>query len=232
MRRFWWLATFVLSLTLAAQAGTIVGKVNYKGSKPAPSMIKMSADPKCVSMHSGKDVPADQVVINPNNTLQWVFVYVKKGLEGKTFPAPKQKVTIEQKGCEYSPHVFGMMAGQPLEIINDDPTLHNIHALPKNSQQFNIAQPMKGMKTTKTFDKPEVMVKIKCEVHNWMASYVGVVNNPFYSVTDAKGNFEIKNLPAGTYEIEAWHEKYGTQTMNVTVGASDTKTMDFTFEGK
>lgn len=232
MKRFLWLATLVLSLSLAAEAGTIVGKVNFKGPKPAPTMIKMSADPKCVSMHSGKDVPADQVVINPNNTLQWVFVYVKKGLEGKTFTPPKQKVTIEQKGCEYSPHVFGMMAGQPLEIINADPTLHNIHALPKNSQQFNIAQPIKGMKTTKTFDRPEVMVKIKCEVHNWMASYVGVLNNPFYSVSDSKGEFKINNLPAGTYEIEAWHEKYGTQTMNVTVGASDTKTVDFTFEGK
>ena len=177
MKHVAWLATIVLFLPLTAHAGTIVGKVNFKGTKPAPTMIKMSADPKCVSMHSGKDVAADQIVVNPNNTLQWVFVYVKKGLEGKTFPVPAQKVTIDQKGCQYHPHVFGMMAKQQLEIINGDPTLHNIHALPKNSTQFNIAQPIKDMKTTKTFDKPEVMVKIKCEVHNWMADYVAQANN-------------------------------------------------------
>ncbi len=231
-----WLATSVLTIsclfTGEALAGNIVGKVNFKGAKPAATMIKMNADQKCLKMHGGKDVASDQVVVNPNNTLGDVFVYVKKGLEGKTFPTPTQKVVIDQKGCMYHPHVFGMMTKQPLEVINSDPTLHNIHALPKNSSQFNIAQPIKDMKITKTFDNPEVMVKIKCEVHNWMAAYVGVLPHPFFSVTNDKGEFEIKNLPPGTYEIEAWHEKFGTQTMNVTVGASDTKTADFTYQGK
>lgn len=231
-----WLATSLVTISLLGSphsfAGNIVGKINFKGAKPAPVMIKMNADQKCLKMHGGKDVESDQVIVNPNNTLADVFVYVKKGLEGKTFPTPTQKVVIDQKGCTYHPHVFGMMTKQPLEIINSDPTLHNIHALPKNNTQFNIAQPIKDMKITKTFDNPEVMVKVKCEVHNWMAAYVGVLPHPFYSVSNDKGDFQIKNLPAGTYEIEAWHEKYGTQTMNVTVGASDTKTVDFTFQGK
>jgi len=228
-----WLATIVLlvSVTLASEAfaGNVTGKINFKGAKPAAQMIKMNADPRCVKLHAGKDVPSQQVVMNSNNTLQYVFVYVKKGLEGKKFPVPAQKVTIDQQGCEYHPHVFGIMAGQQLEIINSDATLHNIHALPKNSPQFNIAQPNKGMKLTKKFDKSEVMVKIKCEVHNWMASYVGVLDNPFYAVSDDKGNYTIKNLPAGEYEIEAWQEKFGSQTMKVSVGASDTKTADFSF---
>ncbi len=210
-------------------AGNIVGKINYTGPKVTSMQIKMNADPKCIKMHSGKAVESDQVVVNPNNTLRWVFVYVKKGLEGKKFPVPSSKVTIAQEGCMYNPHVFGMMANQQLEIINDDPTLHNIHALPKNSAQFNIAQPNKGMKLSKTFTKPEVMVKIKCEVHNWMAAYVGVLDNPYYAVSDDKGNFSIKNLPPGDYELEAWHEKFGTKTMKVTVGASDTKTVDFSY---
>lgn len=210
-------------------AGNIVGKINYTGPKVAPSMIKMNADPKCIKMHSGKDVASEQVVVNPNNTLRWVFIYVKKGLEGKKFPTPSSKVSINQTGCMYNPHVFGMMASQPLEITNSDATLHNIHALPKNSSQFNIAQPNKGMKLTKTFDKSEVMVKIKCEVHNWMAAYVGVLDHPFYAVSDDKGNFSIKNLPPGDYELEAWHEKFGTKSMKITVGASDTKTVDFSF---
>ena len=127
--------SFFLTLVVAfsfsvATAGTVTGKINFKGSKPAPTKITMTADQKCVKLHAGKDVYSDQVVVNPNNTLRYVFVYVKKGLEGKKFPTPTQKVTIDQHGCQYTPHVFGMMVNQPLEIVNSDPTLHNIHALP------------------------------------------------------------------------------------------------------
>jgi hypothetical protein len=215
-----------------AISGTISGKINFKGAKPAVQKIKMNADPKCVKMHGGKDVESNQVVVNPNGTLMNTFVYVKSGLPSKNFPTPKEKVVFDQRGCEYHPRVFGLMVNQPLEIINSDPTLHNVHSLAKNTKQFNIAQPKQGMKMTQKFDKPEVMVKIKCEVHPWMAAYVGVLDHPFYAISDDKGNFEIKNLPAGTYELEAWHEKYGTQTMKLTVGEKETKTADFTFEAK
>lgn len=213
-------------------AGNITGKINFKGAKPTVAKIKMNADPKCVKIHGGKGATSEQVVVNPNNTLRYVFVYVKNGLTGKKFDIPKTPTKLDQKGCMYNPHVFGVVANQPLEITNSDPTLHNIHALPKNSAQFNIAQPKIGMKMTKMFTKQEVMVKIKCEVHSWMASYVGVLEHPYFAVSDDKGNFEIKNLPAGDYEIEAWHEKYKTQTMKVSVGAADTKTADFTYEAK
>lgn len=229
------LFSVVVSLLLAGthvSAGNIAGKVNFKGSAPPPAKIKMNADPKCVRIHGGKDVVSDQVVVNPNNTLRWVFVYVKKGLEGKKFDVPKQPARLDQQGCVYHPHVFGIMVNQPIEIINSDPTLHNIHALPKNSPGFNIAQPRQGMKMTKTFSKPEVMIKVKCEVHPWMASYVGVLDHPKFAVTDEKGSYEITDLPPGEYELEAWHEKYGTQTMKVSVGAAETKAVDFTFEGK
>ena len=232
--RLFFLSISMLSLLLAgiSSAGTITGKINFKGAKPASSMIKMNADPKCMKIHDGKDVASEQVVVNSNNTLKYVFVYVKKGLEGKKFPTPTEKKTIDQRGCMYNPHIFGVMVNQPIEITNSDATLHNIHALPKNSKQFNIAQPKQGMKTVQQFDKPEIMVKVKCEVHNWMASYIGVLDHPFYAVSDDQGNFTIKNLPAGDYELEAWHEKFGTQTMKVTVGASDTKTVDFTLGGQ
>jgi plastocyanin len=161
-----------------------------------------------------------------------VFVYVKSGLAGKKFPTPATAVAFDQKGCTYHPHILGMMVNQKLEIKNSDETLHNVHSLPKNSKQFNIAQPKKGMKMTQTFDKPEVMVKVKCEVHNWMSAYIGVLDHPFFAVSNDKGAFEIKNLPAGEYELEAWHEKYGTKTMKVSVGAADTKTADFSYQAK
>ncbi|MBI3765093.1 MAG: carboxypeptidase regulatory-like domain-containing protein [Ignavibacteriales bacterium] len=223
------LLTTLCLVAMQAFAGNVTGKINFKGAKPNLPAITMNADQKCLKMHCGKTVASEQVVVNPNNTLRYALVYVKKGLEGKKFPTAKDKMTIDQKGCMYNPHVFGMMAGQSLEILNSDPVIHNIHALPKNSTQFNIGQPKQGQKTTKTFDKPEMPVKVKCDVHPWMGAWIGVFDHPFYAVSDDKGNFTIKNLPAGEYEIEAWHEKYGSQSMKVTVGASDTKTADFTF---
>jgi plastocyanin len=229
---FLFLSLLVLAPAGPSYGGNVTGKVNFKGAKPAPVKIKMTADKKCEKMHGGKDVLSDQVVVNPNGTLRNVFVYVKSGLPKKKYPVPAEKVKFDQSGCRYTPHVFGVMAGQKIEITNSDETLHNVHALPKNSKQFNIAQPKKGMKMTQSFATPEVMVKIKCEVHNWMAAYVGVMDNPYFAVSDDQGNFTIKDLPAGTYEVEAWHEKYGTMTAKVTVGAADTKTADFSFAAK
>jgi hypothetical protein len=163
---------------------------------------------------------ADDVIVNSNGTLKNVFVYVKEGVTGK-HEAPKDPVKFDQHGCVYTPKVFGIMVNQPLEIWNSDDTLHNVHALPKNSPEFNLGMPVKGMKLKKSFTKPEVMVKIKCEVHPWMGAYAGVLEHPFYAVTGDDGTFTIKDLPPGQYVIEAWHEKYGAQTQNVTVGETD-----------
>src|SRR5437867_9965418 len=175
-------AGIILTIVFATTgvAGTVTGKANFKGTKPTPVKITMNSDKVCLKIHAGKDVYSEQAVFNPNNTLQYVFVYVKSGLEGKKFPTPTSKVTIDQQGCQYHPHIFGVMTNQPIEVINSDNTLHNIHALPKMNKGFNIAQPKQGMKMIQKFDKPEVMVKVKCEVHNWMASYIGVLDHPFF----------------------------------------------------
>ncbi|MFI5253689.1 MAG: carboxypeptidase regulatory-like domain-containing protein [Bacteroidota bacterium] len=226
--------TTIMTVLLSVQgfSGNLTGKINFKGTPTAKQMIKMNADPKCFKMHGNKDVASEQTTVNSNGSLKDVFIYVKKGLEGKTFPTPTEKVTIDQKGCMYTPHVFGIMAKQQLEIVNNDPVIHNIHALPKNSPAFNIGQPKMGQKNVKTFDKPEIMVKVKCDVHPWMGAWVGVLNNPFYAVSDDKGNYTIKGLPAGEYDLEAWHEKFGTQILHVKVGGGDTNNADFTFNSK
>ena len=138
---------------------------------------------------------------------------------------------FDQKGCQYKPHVLGIQTGQELEVLNSDPTLHNVHSLSKDNPQFNVAQPKVGMKLVKKFDKPETF-KVKCEVHTWMGAYIGVFAHPFYAVTGDDGSFSLKKLPVGDYTIEAWHEKYGMQTMKVSVGATDTKTADFKFKAK
>jgi plastocyanin len=160
-----------------------------------------------------------------------VFVYVKEGLEGRTFPVPAEPVVLDQAGCRYSPHVFGIMVGQTLEIVNSDPTLHNIHATPTaGNAEFNTGQPIQGMKTEHVFTSVEVMVPFKCDVHGWMNASVGVLNHPYYSVTAADGSFALNTLPPGTYTVEAVHERLGAQTQTVTIGETETADITFTFQ--
>jgi plastocyanin len=216
----------------AAPAGgsaTLTGKVAFEGAAPKMEQIKMDADAFCKTEHK-EPVYSQEVVVNPNKTLRWVLVYVKEGVSG-SYPAPKDAVTLDQHGCQYSPHVFGIQVGQTLKILNSDATLHNIHALPKKNQEFNIGQPFPKMVTEKKFDQVEVPVRFKCDVHKWMGAYCAVLNHPFYAVTSDQGAFEIKGLPPGSYIVEAWQEKYGTQTQNVTITGAESKTVDFSFKG-
>jgi hypothetical protein len=212
----------------ATGSASITGKIVFEGAVPASEKFKMSADAFCAKAHPG-DVSRDEILVGPDKGLANVFVYVKSGISG-TYPPPATAATIDQKGCRYAPHVFGVVAGQSIDILNSDPTLHNIHSLPEKSEPFNLAMPVQGMKYTKRFDNPEVMVRIKCDVHGWMSAYCGVLSHPFFAVTAADGTYTIKNLPAGTYTLEAWHEKLGTQTQQVTVGAQESKPAAFTFK--
>lgn len=222
---------FVMGMMPQAEAATIKGKVTFEGTAPAPQPIKMEADPICKALHPD-GVTTEDVVVNSNGTLKNVFVYVKDGLNGQKFPAPKEPVVFDQKGCRYYPHVLGVQVGQPLQIVNSDNTLHNVHAMPTKSPQFNLGMPLQGMKLSKTFANPEVMVKVKCDVHGWMNAYIGVLDHPFFNASGEEGTFELKNVPPGTYVIEAWHEKFGAQTQNVTIGSADeVKELDFAYKG-
>jgi hypothetical protein len=212
-----------------ANGATISGKANFSGTAPQPKKINMDKEPTCAQKYTEGPF-TENVLVNKNNTLQNVFVYVKDGLSGKTFPVAQQAVVLDQNGCRYHAHVFGIQVGQTLDIRNSDGILHNIHPTPKVNKEFNVGQP-RVMDTNKTFDKPEIMIPVHCEVHNWMSAYIGVLDHPFYAVTGEDGTFTIKGLPPGDYTIEAWHEQYGTQTQKVTVGAKETKEVDFTFTG-
>ena len=213
-----------------AIAATISGKIKFEGTAPKPKMIQVTADAYCSKQHEKAQIASEEVVVNNNKTLSNVLVYVKKGLEGKTFAAPKESVVLNQHGCWYEPHVVAVMVNQPLVVRNGDDTLHNIHAMPKINQGFNFAQPAKGMESTKTFDKEELVIPVKCDVHSWMGGYIGVLSHPYFAVTGKDGSFSLKNLPPGEYEIEAWHEKYGVKSMTVKVGEKESKTADFTFK--
>lgn len=221
-------ATLVLPLAAHA-AGSITGTIKLDGQAPQRQAIKMSADPQCEAANpSGR---LGDVFLVKDGKVQNVFVYVKEGLGDQKFEVPAgDKPHVDQIGCMYTPRVIGVMVGQELEIRNSDPTLHNVHALPSASKPFNNAMPMKGMTIKRKFTAPEIMVRMKCDVHPWMAAYIGVLPHPFFAVSGENGAFTIANVPPGTYTIEAWHEKMGTQTASVTVADGAAATADFTFK--
>ena len=212
-----------------ATAATITGKVAFTGQAPNRLRIRMDAVPACTQANT-EPVFVQDVVVNDNKTLANVFVYVKGGLAG-SFPASGGDVELSQHGCMYTPHVLGLAVGQSIRVKNTDSTNHNIHPLPMQNREWNQSQPPGSADIVQQFARPEVMIPVKCNVHPWMIAYVGVLPHPFFAVTGADGSFQIKGLPPGNYVIEAWHEKFGTFTQNVTVGASETKQVDFSIQG-
>jgi len=218
----------VLMAGVPAFAAKITGTIKYEGKVPTMKEIKMDADPICAGKHS-EPVRMELLVLGPGQTMANVFVHVTTGVPKKDYPVPKEPVTLEQKGCTYVPHVFGIRAGQTLQMLNEDGTLHNVHAVPKENRVFNMAMPKTKTSATSVFEKPEPMFPIKCDVHPWMNAYCAVMSHPFFDTTKTDGKFTIDGLDAGTYEIEAWHERLGTKTEKVTVGANETKTVNFSF---
>ena len=207
--------------------GSITGKITYVGRVRRLPLINMGADPNCARKHSRR-VPSQQLVLGDGNTLANVFVQIKNA-PGNNHPVPSNPVVIDQNGCLYVPRVVGVMAGQPLKFKNSDGILHNVHGLPKVNREFNIGMPPTLTEKQITLNKPEPMFKVKCDVHPWMMGYVGVMSHPYYAVTGEDGRFKIDDVPDGTYEIEAWHEKLPAQTGTATVSGG-AATVDFSFK--
>lgn len=211
-----------------ASAGTISGTVTLRGAPPSLRPINMATDPNCQAAHPGGAQP-EEVVEGPNAALANVVVYIKSGLGNYSFAPPKSPAVLDQKGCMYEPHVIALMAGQPLEVKNDDPTTHNVHAMPSDGSGWNKSQPPGAAPIDQTFDHAQLAIPIQCNIHPWMKSYAFVFANPYYAVTGKAGSFELKNVPPGTYTVEAWQEKYGTQDQTVTLGANGAQKISFTF---
>lgn len=212
----------------AASGASLKGAVKFEGAGLKPARIDMSSDPNCAKAHTTPATTED-LVVGGNGALANVIVYVADGLGDRTFETPPQAAEIEQKGCQYKPHVLAMQTNQKLDVINNDPTTHNIHPMPNNNREWNKSQPH-GMAVEETFTREEIVIPVKCNIHPWMRAYIAVFKHPFFAVTDKDGSFDLKNLPPGTYTIKAWHEKLGTLTQKVTVGGSETKTLDFVFK--
>ena len=204
----------------ALGTATIKGSVKFEGKPPRTRPIDMAgADAKCAELHGGVRQKPETVIVNENGTLRNVFVWVKTGMDGWTFPMPEGDALLDQKGCMYQPHVQGMRTGQSLSVKTSDPTAHNVHGFGKVNRSFNRSQPAGAANVAMRMRRDEASppMKVKCDIHPWMNAYVAVVSHPYFAVTGADGSFELAKLPPGTYAIEAWHEKYGVMEQSVLV---------------
>ena len=218
-------------VTLAGQpprpaSGSISGKITYTGTPPKMKAIDMSKEPSCVKQHP-TPVTTENVVTGKNNSIQYAVIYISAGDQGST--APTKALKFDQKGCQYIPHVLAMQVGQAFQIINDDPTSHNIHPLAKVNPEWNKSQPPGTPPLNAQYPKAE-FIPVKCNVHPWMHGYFIVLNTSHYAVSDDDGEFSIKDLPPGKYTVTAWHEQFGTQSQDVTVAGADAKGTNFVFK--
>ena len=208
---------------------TVMGSVFIGGALPEPRVWRArSSDPACVHS-SGEIIASEEIVVNTNGTLRHVFVYISSSFDSLPFSIPSEPVILDQRGCRYSPRVFGMRAGQALWILNSDSTMHNVHAAPRRNPAFNVGMTAAANKITRRFDRPEVMIPLNCNVHPWMSAYAGVLDHPFFAVTNTQGRFRLGPLPPGDYEITAWHERLGILTQAIRLGASEERQIDFNF---
>lgn len=210
-----------------ATAATVMGSVNFNGEPPKMPPLNMSAEPDCAELHGSPVFP--EVVEVSDGMLANVFVWVKSGLEGKSFEPSPEAVVLDQKGCLYTPHVIGIQANQPLSVTNSDPFTHNVHPLPKTNREWNRSQSSGAPAVEYQFPRQELMIAVKCNIHPWMRSYISVVDHPFFAVSGSDGSFTLQGLPPGTYTIEAIHESLGAQESSVTVGDAESKEVSFNF---
>jgi plastocyanin len=211
-----------------SEGGTISGTAKMAGSQDAAARINMATDPACLKIHPAP-VMSEEVVTGTNGALKNVVVYISDGLGAHSFDPPKEPAVLEQKGCAYSPRILAVRARQTFELVNSDPTSHNIHPAPQNNREWNIFQPPGSSPIEETFAREEI-IPVKCNVHPWMKGYIAVFKHPYFAITDKDGAFDLKNVPPGDYVIQAWHEKYGVLNQKVTLGPNQTKTVDFVFK--
>lgn len=223
-------ATFLLCGVAVSPAppatGTITGKVTYTGTPPKMKPIDMAKEPTCAKQHT-TPVMTENVATGPENSLQYVVVYISAG--DAPGAAPSESVRYDQRGCQYLPHILPMQTGQSLQIFNDDQTSHNIHPIAKTNPEWNKSQPAGSPPIDTKYDKPE-FIPVKCNIHPWMHGYFVVLNTAHYAVTGQDGTFSLKGLPPGKYIVTAWQEQYGTQTQEITIAGGDTKTANFSFK--
>jgi plastocyanin len=217
----------LLSPAAALAETAVQGSVVLSGKPPAPAVVNMKSDPFCGKLPESKD---EEVVVGKGGELKNVVVRISKGVAAAP-AAPTTPAVVDQNGCMYKPRVVVAQAGQQVEIRNSDMTMHNVHTYKGKPETtvFNLAHVQGTPPHKKKFTTNDV-IKFKCDVHPWMTGYVVVTDNPYFAVTGDDGKFALPKVPPGSYTLEAWHEKYGSVTKDITV--ADGKPVDLKLEFK
>jgi uncharacterized membrane protein/plastocyanin len=207
-------ASIITPETLKGPVFEVKGVVNFEGQVPLGKKLNLPSG--CVQPGK-KDVYSNEVIVN-NGKLQNVLVTVKRSqIAGEYKDIPSEEVVLDQHGCIYTPRVAVARVGQKVTFVNSDPIFHNVRSVTNQNEKFNVAMPKKNQRETKIFQRPEMFLQAKCSVHPWMGAYVAVLDHPFFAISNEKGDFSLPKLPAGIYDLEAWHEVFGTQTIKVEV---------------
>ena len=214
--------------TPTGEEGTITGLTLFTGEAPARVDIDMTVDPVCAKLNL--DPIKEDTIVN-DGRLANVFVYVKSGsvLDSFNFETPPSPIILERKGCQYVPRLLGIQVRQPLQVINADPTVHNINVQPKLNPAWNRSQPPKVEPIVQQFDHPETFIPLKDNQHPWEKGWIGVFAHPFFAVSGQEGSYRIDGLPPGDYTIVAWHEMFGEQEVKITVRPKEWIPLNFTF---
>lgn len=212
-------------------AASLHGTVTYRGPKPSRTTIAMDAESACVQMHAGKPVYDEQIVVGQGGGVANALVYIKAGLEDKKFEPPKAPVVLDQQGCMFTPRVVALQAGGSLAVRNSDAIEHNVHPAPKNNREWNEGMTPGAPDVVHRFARQEVMIRVKCNLHPWMRSWIAVMEHPYFAVTGPDGSFDLKNVPPGDYTIAVWHETLGEQAQPAGLVPSSTLSLTFTYKG-
>ena len=219
---------FLTSLPLFGAGNSITGVVRFDG--PAPKRTPIPLTPESRKLYKTPPLSEDAIV-GPDGGVSNVFVFVKGGLPtGKTYATPGKAGLLDQQKSMFRPRVQGVLVGQDFLMRNSDPVIHNVRSLSEENRPFNIGQPPKTPDRKKVFKESEGPIEVRCDFHPWMKAFFFVMDHPFFAVSNEQGEFEIKGLPSGKYTLATWHETFGRQEREITVGEDGLKGVDFKFK--
>lgn len=219
---------FAYEVIEVKDGGTISGKVTLLGDVPERAPIDINRDKEVCATHPKL---SENLIVSESKGIKNVIVSIIGIEKGKKIEIPSENPVLDQKDCEFKPHVICITAGTTIDVLNSDPIIHNVHTYPEENTAINMAQPpsLKKILLTTEFGE-EDPVKIACDYHGWMSAWLGIFEHPYFAVTGDDGVFTLTDVPPGSYEVKAWQEELGELVKLASVKAGEKTALDFEFK--